>query len=117
MKVLVTGATGSLGAAAAEPRGTRGHQVLGLARSERSASALRERGIEPVMGDFGDPVSLANAVREARPDVVVSTASVGGASGDQAAFARDGEAVCAMREALANHGGGPVFTNRSAGLR
>ena len=35
------------------------------------------------MGDFGDPVSLGNAVREARPDVVVSTASVGGASGDK----------------------------------
>ena len=95
MKVLVTGATGYLGTVAAEALATRGHEVSGLARSDRSASALRERGIEPVMGDFGDPVSLANAVRQARPDVVVSTASVGGASGDQAAFARDGEAVCA----------------------
>src|SRR3977135_747387 len=116
MKVLVTGATGSLGAAAAEPRGTRGHQVLGLARSERSANALRERGIEPVMGDFGDPVSLANAIQESRPDVVVSTASVGGASGDQAAFARDGEAVRAMREALGDHGGALVFTSGSGGF-
>src|SRR5258705_9725507 len=93
MKVLVTGATGYLGAPAADALATRGHQVLGLARSERSANTLRKRGIEPSMGDFGDPVSLANAVHEARPDVVVSTASVGGASGDQAAFARDGEAV------------------------
>src|SRR3981081_719013 len=92
MKVVVTGATGYLGAAAAEALGTRGHQVLGLARSERSASALRERGIAPVMGDFGDPVSLANAVREARPDVVVSTASVGGAGGDPLGLAPDGEA-------------------------
>jgi len=49
------------------------------------------------MGDFGDPLSLAYAVREAKPDVVVSTARVGGASGDQAAFARDGDAVRAMR--------------------
>ena len=114
MKVLVTGATGYLGAVAAEALATRGHQVLGLARSERSANALRKRGIEPVMGDFGDPVSLANAVHEARPDVVVSTASVGGASGDQAAFARDGEAVRAMREALADHGGALVFTSGSA---
>ena len=56
MKVLVTGATGYLGAVAAEALATRDHQVLGLARSERSASALRMRGIEPVMGDFGDPV-------------------------------------------------------------
>ena len=114
MKVLVTGATGYLGAVAAEALAARGHQVLGLARSERSANALRKRGIEPVMGDFGDPVSLANAVHEARPDVVVSTASVGGASGDQAAFARDGEAVRAIREALADHGGALVFTSGSA---
>src|SRR6201987_5210422 len=114
MKVLVTGATGYLGAVAAEALATRGHQVLGLARSDLSASALRMRGIEPVMGDFGDSVSLANAVRQAKPDVVVSTASVGGASGDQAAFARDGEAVRAMREALIDHGGGLIFTSGSA---
>jgi nucleoside-diphosphate-sugar epimerase len=114
MKVLVTGATGYLGAVAAEALAIRGHQVLGLARSERSANALRKRGIEPVMGDFGDPVNLTNAVHDARPDVVVSTASVGGASGDQAAFARDGEAVRAIREALTDHGGALVFTSGSA---
>jgi len=114
MKVLVTGATGYLGAVAAEALATRGHQVLGLARSERSANALRTRGIEPVVGDFGDPVSLTNAVRDARPDVVVSTASVGGASGDHTAFVRDGEAVRAIREALADHAGALVFTSGSA---
>ena len=114
MKVLVTGATGYLGAVAAEALATRDHQVLELARAERSANALRMRGIEPVMGDFGDPVSLANAVHDAKPDVVVSTASVGGASGDQAAFARDGEAVRAIREALTDHAGALVFTSGSA---
>src|ERR1700746_3842819 len=114
MKILITGATGSLGGLAPDALGTRGHQILGLARSQRSAITLRKRGIEPVMGDFGDPVSLANAVQEARPEVVVSTASVGGASGDQAAFARDGEAVRAMRVALADHGGALVFTSGCA---
>ena len=112
MKVLVTGATGYLGAAAVEALATRGHQVSGLARSERSASALRERDIEPVMGDFGDPASLANAVQQARPDVVVSTASVGGASGDQAAFAWDGGAVRAVRKALIDQGGALIFGRR-----
>ena len=112
MKVLVTGATGYLGAVAAEASAMRGHEVLGLARSERSASALRVRDIEPVMGDVGDPVSLGNAVREARPDVVVSTASVGGASGDQAAFAWDGDAVRAVREALIDQGGALIFGRR-----
>jgi len=112
MKVLVTGATGYLGTIVAEALATRGHQVLGLARSERSANALCKREVEPAMGEFGDPVSVANAVRGARPDVVVSTGSVGGASGDQAAFARDGEAVRAIREALTDHGGAVIFGRR-----
>jgi nucleoside-diphosphate-sugar epimerase len=112
MKVLVTGATGYLGAVAAEASAMRGHEVLGRARSERSANTLRKRGIEPVMGDFGDPVSLGNAVREARPDVVVSTASVGGAGGDQTVLARDGDAVRAVREALIDQGGALIFGRR-----
>ena len=114
MKVLVTGATGYLGAVAATALAAREHEVMGLARSQRSASALRERGIQPVLGDFADPVSLAGAVNETRADVVVSTASVGGTSGDNAAFARDREAVRAMQEALANYGGALVFTSGSA---
>jgi nucleoside-diphosphate-sugar epimerase len=114
LKVLVTGATGYLGAVAATALAAREHEVVGLARSQRSASALRGRGIQPVTGDFGDPVSLAGAVHETRPDVVVSTASVGGASGDNAAFARDREAVRAMQEALATYGGALVFTSGSA---
>jgi nucleoside-diphosphate-sugar epimerase len=114
MKILVTGATGYLGAAAADALAARGHEVSGLARSQRSSNTLGGRGITPVTGDFGDPVSLANAVHETRPDVVVSTASVGGASGDSAAFARDREAVRAMLEALSDHDGALVFTSGSA---
>ena len=115
MKVLVTGATGYIGAVAADALAARGHQVLGLTRSERSASAVRERGIQPVLGDFGDPASLGRAISESRPDAVVSTASVGASSGDNAStFARDREAVRAMREALAAYGGALVFTSGSA---
>ena len=114
MKILVTGATGYLGTAAADALTMRGHQVLGLARSERSAAALHARGIQPMSGDFGDPASLSTAVRQSRPAVVVSTASVGGASGDSAAFTRDGIAVRVIREALADHGGSLVFTSGSA---
>jgi nucleoside-diphosphate-sugar epimerase len=115
MKVLVTGATGYIGAVAADVLAAKGHDVLGLARSARSANALRERGIEPVMGDFGDPASLTAAIDESRPDAVVSAASVGASSGDNATtFARDREAVRAMREAVAGHGGALVFTSGSA---
>jgi nucleoside-diphosphate-sugar epimerase len=115
MKVLVTGATGYIGAVAADALVANGHEVLGLARSARSADALRKRGIEPAMGDFGDVVSLTAAITETRPDAVVSTASVGASSGDNAStFARDREAVRAMAEALAGHGGALVFTSGSA---
>jgi len=115
MKVLVTGATGYIGAVAADALAVKGHQVIGLARSQRSASALRARGIQAALGDFGDPASLASAISESRPDAVVSTASVGASSGDNATtFARDREAVRAMREALATHGGALVFTSGSA---
>jgi nucleoside-diphosphate-sugar epimerase len=61
MKVLVTGATGYIGAVAADALAAKNYEVLGLARSARSASALRE----------------------SRPDVVVSAASVGASSGDR----------------------------------
>ena len=115
MKVLVTGATGYIGAVAADALAATGHEVLGLARSTRSANALRGRGIEPTMGDFADPASLTTAINESRPDAVVSAASVGASSGDNATtFARDREAVRAMREALADHGGALVFTSGSA---
>jgi len=64
----------------------RGHKFSGLARSDRSASALRERGIEPVMGDSANGEPGTTHVREGgappKPDVVVSTASVA-ASGDK----------------------------------
>ena len=62
MKVLVTGATGYLGAVAAEALATQGHHVFLLRGCKLSKPRLRKRGIEPVVGDFGDPVSLTNAV-------------------------------------------------------
>lgn len=46
MKVLVTGATGYLGAVAATALAAREHEVVGLARSQRSANALRGHGID-----------------------------------------------------------------------
>ncbi|MCU1681155.1 MAG: NAD-dependent epimerase/dehydratase [Amycolatopsis sp.] len=41
MKILVTGATGYIGGAAAKVMLAKGHEVLGLARSESSAAKLR----------------------------------------------------------------------------
>jgi nucleoside-diphosphate-sugar epimerase len=115
VKILVTGATGYIGSAAAGALLTRGHEVLGLVRSERSAATLRDHGIEPAMGDFDDPASLGAVVAAADVDAVVSTASVGASAGDNATtFARDRDAVLAMQAALVRPDQALVFTSGSA---
>jgi nucleoside-diphosphate-sugar epimerase len=115
VKVLVTGATGYLGSVAASALLGRGHQVLGLARSERSAATLRDHGIEPAMGDFGDPANLRAAVAAADVDAVVSAASVGASAGDNATtFARDRDAVRAIQAGLIRSDQALVFTSGSA---
>jgi nucleoside-diphosphate-sugar epimerase len=115
MRVLITGGTGYIGGTAAEALLARGHHVLALARSQRSADTLRSHGLEPVDGDFSQPVSLHAAITATRPDALVSTASVGASRGDTAAtFARDRDAVRAMQEALAAYRGALIFTSGSA---
>jgi nucleoside-diphosphate-sugar epimerase len=113
--VLVTGATGYLGSAAAAALLSRGHHVLGLARSEGSAARLRDEGIEPAMGDFGDTANLRAAIEAADVDAVVSAASVGASAGDNAAtFARDRDAVRAIQAALTKSDQALIFTSGSA---
>ncbi|GAA1586258.1 MULTISPECIES: SDR family oxidoreductase [Kribbella] len=54
MKVFVTGGTGLIGSAVVRELLGSGHEVVGLARSEGSAAALREAGAEAVRGGLGD---------------------------------------------------------------
>jgi dihydroflavonol-4-reductase len=61
--VLVTGGTGVVGQAIVERLLADGGRVTALARSETSASALRDLGAEPVRGDVLDPDALASAMR------------------------------------------------------
>ena len=115
MKILVTGATGYIGGAVASALLVRGHDVVGLARSERSAATLRKRGVRAVAGDFGDTPSLVNVIASSDVDAVVSTASLGASQGDTAdTFARDRDAVHAMKKALGGSGKALVFTSGSA---
>ncbi len=108
----MTGATGYIGSAVATTLLSRDHQVLGLARSARSEATLRDRGIEPARGDFGDPAMLGAVVTASEPDVVVSAASVGASAGDNATtFARDRDAVRASQRALHRPEQGLVFTS------
>jgi nucleoside-diphosphate-sugar epimerase len=112
MKILVTGATGYIGGAAARALLVAGHEVSGLARSENSAAKLVQAGLTPVMGDFADATSLASVVKAA--EVVVSTASIGSLSGDADTFRKDRDAVRGMLAVLDGSGKTLIFTSGSA---
>ncbi|WP_394827484.1 NAD-dependent epimerase/dehydratase family protein [Pendulispora albinea] len=72
MNIFLAGATGYIGGTVAERLRRAGHRVRGLARTEERASALRARGIEPVLGSLSDLAALTEAAREA--DAVISAA-------------------------------------------
>ncbi|WP_428029952.1 SDR family oxidoreductase [Ancylobacter sp.] len=58
MQVFVTGATGFVGSAVTAELLAHGHRVVGLARSERSAAALRQMGADVLRGDLAAPETL-----------------------------------------------------------
>jgi nucleoside-diphosphate-sugar epimerase len=65
MKVIIFGATGYIGGAIAQAMASGGHQVVGVARSDRARTNLIGRGIGVVEGDVGRPDAIASAVSDA----------------------------------------------------
>jgi uncharacterized protein YbjT (DUF2867 family) len=102
MKILVTGATGFIGAAVARKSSQQRHEVLALSRSNAAAAKLTAAGLTPVAGDFAVPASLAAPA--AQVDAIVSTASIGQVEGTRDSFAKDRDAVAVMTKALGDSG-------------
>ncbi|HEY7593423.1 MAG TPA: NAD-dependent epimerase/dehydratase family protein [Actinophytocola sp.] len=80
--VLVTGATGYLGSAAARSLRASGHRVVGTARTPAAAEKLAAAGVHPVAATLEQPTSLVAALSTV--DAVVHAAF---GSGDGAAAA------------------------------
>lgn len=98
MRVFVTGATGHIGALVVAELLTAGHEVLGLARSDKSAAALTAVGAQVHRGALDDLDSLRAAVAAA--DGVIHLAFIHDFSNSAAAVATDLRAVETIGEVL-----------------
>ncbi|MBR0757190.1 NAD-dependent epimerase/dehydratase family protein [Bradyrhizobium jicamae] len=72
MRIFVTGGTGAIGSAVVRELIARGHEVIGLARSEGAASRIAACGAIPMMGDIALPELWAT--RLPAIDAVIHTA-------------------------------------------
>lgn len=113
MRVFVTGATGYIGSAVIRELMDRGHHVVGLVRSDRSAAKLTEAGAEVHRGDINDLDSLRNGAAAA--DGVIHLAFNHDFSNFAAALATDLHAVEAMGMALEGSGKPFVITTHANG--
>jgi nucleoside-diphosphate-sugar epimerase len=114
MKVFVTGASGFVGSAVVQELLQAGHQVTGLARSDKSAQALAAAGASVLPGDLEDLDSLQRGAAAA--DGVIHLAFIHDFSQYQAAAVTDGRAIEAMGRVLAGSARPLVVTSGVAGL-
>ncbi len=98
MKVFVTGATGFIGTAVVRELLDAGHEVVGLARSDKGAAALESAGAQTRRGTIEDLDGLREAAREA--DGVIHLAYVHDFSDMESAGRTDQLATDAIGEAL-----------------
>ncbi|MEU0183812.1 SDR family oxidoreductase [Streptomyces sp. NPDC006207] len=109
MRVFVTGATGHIGTAVVAELLGAGHEVVGLARSDRSAAALTTVGAGVHRGSLEDLDGLRRGATEA--DGVIHLAFGHDFSDYAGAVATDLRAVEAMGDALEGSGRPFVITS------
>jgi nucleoside-diphosphate-sugar epimerase len=105
MRVFVTGASGHIGSALVPELIENGHEVVGLARSDRSAAILEAAGAEAYRGDLDDLDGLHQAAKAADGVVHLAFKHEAMQSGDYlGAVADDLRAIEAMAAALDGSG-------------
>lgn len=102
MRVFVTGASGSIGSAVVPDLIAAGHEVLGLVRSDASATAVTAAGGVPLRGDLTDLDSLRAGV--ARADGVINLAFSNDWSNLEQGIDEEARAVQTLAAALAGNG-------------
>lgn len=75
MRIFVVGAGGAIGIQLVPQLVREGHEVVGLTRTASKRSAIEALGAKAVIGDALDPDSIAQAVAEAEPQVIVHQAT------------------------------------------
>ncbi|MEM9068464.1 MAG: NAD(P)-dependent oxidoreductase [Myxococcota bacterium] len=96
MRILLTGATGFLGAHLVRVLQEEGHTLKALARASSRTEPLEERGVEVVRGSFGDRVFLREATSNA--DAIIHAAG-GGLGSRDAIYQSNTESTRALLEA------------------